>query len=231
MIEALLAMWPVPPGHTGQVPQATPTDHGWVEVKHLVAAGLLPPGTRLLPRPGRWDALQAVVMSDGTLELDGKVFQTPSGAGTHLRGGATNGWAFWRLEDGRKLADVRAAYGGERPAQGSSKPAFDWSSLHAILEALPDGSWTAYSDLADAVGTAPQPLGNHITSCEQCVNGYRVLTRDGRVAEAFRWSDPQDQRDPVMVLRGEGVVLPGGRADPSRRLSSDQLTDLVAGDQ
>ncbi|WP_375430161.1 DUF262 domain-containing protein [uncultured Friedmanniella sp.] len=230
MIQALLATWPVPEGHTGQVLHTAPTDQGWVEVKHLVAAGLLAPGTRLLPRPGRWGALEAVIMPDGNLELDGKIFQTPSGAGSHLRGGATNGWAFWRLEDGRKLADVRAAYRGEKPAQGSSEPAFDWSRLHAILEALPQGRWTAYSELADAVGTAPQPLGNHITSCQQCVNGYRILTHDGRVAEAFRWSDPQDHRDPALVLQAEGIFLLGGRADPSRRLSSDDLTDLVEAD-
>jgi alkylated DNA nucleotide flippase Atl1 len=228
MIQALLATWPVPQGHTGQFVHAAPTDQGWVEVKHLVAAGLLAPGTRLLPRPGRWGALEAVVMPDGTLEVDGKTFQTPSGAGSHLRGGATNGWAFWRLEDGRKLADVRATYRGEKPGQAAPKPLFDWSRLHAILEALPEGSWTAYSELADAVGTAPQPLGNHITSCQQCANGYRVLTRDGSVAEAFRWSDPRDHRDPAQVLHEEGIILLGGRADPSRRLSSDDLSALVA---
>lgn len=173
MIDALLATWPVPEGHTGPVVHQAPTDQGWVQIKHLVAAGLLSPGTRLLPRPGTWAATEAVVGADGTLQLDGKAFQTPSGAGSHLKGGATNGWAFWRLEDGRKLADVRAVFRGEKPGQQSSKPPFDWSRLHAILEAVPEGRWTAYSDLADAVGTAPQPLGNHITTCQQCANAHR----------------------------------------------------------
>lgn len=56
-----------------------PSDHGWVEIKHLVAAGLLPAGTRLLPRPGPWQS--ALVRSDGMMEVDSKMFHTPSGAG------------------------------------------------------------------------------------------------------------------------------------------------------
>ena len=86
MINALLATWPVPDGHAGQVLQPTPSDQGWVEVKHLVVAGLLSPGTRLLPRPGQWAPTEAVISEDGTLTIDGKTFQTPSGAGRHVKG-------------------------------------------------------------------------------------------------------------------------------------------------
>jgi hypothetical protein len=48
------------------------------------------------------------------LEVDGTIFQTPSGAGNHVKGTATNGWAFWRLKDGRKLADILTVYRGEK---------------------------------------------------------------------------------------------------------------------
>nr|WP_272955948.1 DUF262 domain-containing protein [Actinopolymorpha rutila] len=228
IIDALLKTWPVPEGHLGQVVHAADTDQGWVEIKHLVAAGLLTPGTRLLPRPGSWAPTEAVISEDGTLKVDGNVFQTPSGAGRHVKGAVTNGWTFWRLDDGRKLADVRAVYRGAKPEQDKARPAFDWSRLHAILEALPEGNWTAYGDLADAVGTAPQPLGNHITTCPQCANAHRVLTHDGQVAEAFRWADPGDHRDPVEMLRAEGVPFTAGKADPGKRLNSDDLTGLVA---
>ncbi len=228
MIEALLATWRVPAGHTGQVLHTAPFDQAWVELKHLVATGLLTPGTRLLPRPGAWAPLEAIVMPGGTLQLDGKTFQTPSGAGNHLRGGATNGWAFWRLEDGRKLADIRAVYRGEKPEQKKSSPPFDWSRLHAILEALPDGRWTTYGDLADAVGTAPQPLGAHVTNCEQCANAHRILTHHARVAPNFAWSDPDDHRDPEQMLQAEGVSFIDGKADPAKRLTSDDLSALVA---
>lgn len=64
----------------------------------------------------------------------------------------TNGWWFWSLPDGRRLRDVRAGYTGQDPKKAA--PSFDWSALHAILEALPAGHWTTYGSLADAVGTA-----------------------------------------------------------------------------
>jgi alkylated DNA nucleotide flippase Atl1 len=124
-------------------------------------------------------------------------------------------------------SDLRAAYQGDKPEQ-QARPPFDWSGLHSILEALPEGSWTTYGDLADAVGTAPQPLGRHIVECAQCANAHRVLTHDGRVAEQFRWPDPSDTRDPQTMLQNEGVAFSGPNADPDKRLSGDDLT-LIAG--
>ena len=227
MIDALLATWPVPEGHTGQVLHTTPSDQGWVEVKHLVAVGLLPAGTRLLARPGRWATTEAIVGVDGRLEVDGQLFDTPSGAGKHVKGAITNGWMFWQLEDGRRLADVRSVYRGEQPEQKKSSPPFDWTRLHAILEALPEGRWTTYGDLADAVGTAPQPLGSHVTDCVQCANAHRVLTHHARFSPGFTWSDPEDHRDPEQMLQAEGVAFTGGKADPAKRLTSDDLTALV----
>lgn len=230
MIEALLATWPVPAGHAGRVVDPVATDEPWVNLKQLLAAGLLIEGDELMSRPGQWADTVAYVLADGRLELQGRTFDTPSGAGGSVRGGATNGWKFWRLVDGRTLADLRAEYRGEQPAPAGGDGVFDWSRLHALLEALPSGQWTSYGDLANAVGTAPQPLGNHITSCTQCVNAHRVLTTDGRVADAFRWADPEDRRDPAQLLRGEGVPFARDRAAGTRRLSSDGLAALVSQD-
>lgn len=43
----------------------------------------------------RW----ATVRRDGRIRYDGKIFDTPSGAATHIRGGkATNGWVWWLFE-------------------------------------------------------------------------------------------------------------------------------------
>lgn len=226
MIEALLTTWPVPEGHQGQVAQPTGADQTWVEIKHLVSAGLLTPGTKLFPRTGQWEATEAVVREDGTLCVGSTVLDTPSGAGKYVKGRDTNGWFFWRLEDGRKLADVRAVYRGEKPAE-NARPEFDWSRLHRILEALPEGSWTTYSDLADVVGTAPQPLGKHVATCKQCSNAHRVLTSEGRVAEAFAWLDPEDNRNPGQVLRAEGIPFADGIADPDKRVASDDLGALA----
>lgn len=229
MIDAVLATWPVPAGHEGQISLPVTADQGWVELKHLVAAGLLAPGTKLAPRPGQWTSAPAVVQGDGTLLLDGRTFDTPSGAGKHVKGIATNGWGFWRLEDGRRLADVRSIFRGEKPAPRSAAMSSDWTTLHVVLEALPEGHWTTCADLADAIGTAPRPLGDHIRACVQCENAHRVLTGDGRVAEAFAWSDPEDGRDPVTTLRDEGLRFDDGRADPNKRLTSDALAAAGAG--
>lgn len=224
MIDVLLATWPVPAGHAGEVVDPHEKAAGWIQVKHLVDAGLLAPGTVLTPRPGAWDARTAVVTADGLLEVDGKVFDSPSGAGRHVKGAVTNGWSFWRTQDGRKLSDVRATYTGEDPAKSVAR--FDWSSLHAMLERVPEGSWTTYGSLADAVGTSPQPLGNHVSTCRQCTNPHRILRSDGKVASSFRWSDPDDPRDPWAMLEAEGA-LAGGGPDPARELTSDDLQKLV----
>ena len=224
MIDVLLATWPTPEGHQGAVVDPHEKAAGWIQVKHLVEAGLLTPGTELTPRSGPWQAHQAKVRPDGLLELAGKTFESPSGAGRYIKGSATNGWSFWRLADGRRLLDVRAVYTGTDPAKATST--FDWSALHTILEALPVGYWTAYGSLADAVGTAAQPLGNHVSTCQHCSNVHRVLKSDGTVAAHFRWSDPTEERDPMEMLRAEGALV-DGKPDPARELSSDDLQVLI----
>jgi alkylated DNA nucleotide flippase Atl1 len=224
MIGVLLATWPVPDRHKGIVVDPEEKSSGWIQVKHLVDAGLLAPGTTLTSRTGAWGTATAVVRPDGLLDVDGKTFESPSGAGRYVKGSASNGWWFWRLPDGRKLRDVKAAYTGQDPkktAQG-----FDWSGLHAILEAVPAGHWTTYGSLADAVGTAAQPLGAHVATCQQCTNAHRILKGRGTVAPSFRWSDPDDDRDPMEMLRAEGALI-NGKPDPARELSSDELQVLI----
>lgn len=104
---------------------------------------------------------------------------------------------------------------------------FDWSLTHSILSAIPDGKWTSYHYLAEAVGTVPQAIGNHVGWCTQCVNGHRVLTWDGRVADQFHWSDPEDDRKPIEVLQGEGVRFINNVADREQQLVLEDLLALV----
>jgi alkylated DNA nucleotide flippase Atl1 len=224
MIDVLLATWPVPADHDGVVVDPHEKSAGWIQIKHLVEAELLTPGTVLTPRAGAWEARTALVRPDGLLEIDGKTFDSPSGAGRYVKGSVTHGWWFWSLPDGRRLRDVKAIYKGSDPAKAS--PRFDWSALHTILEALPMGQWTTYGTLADAVGTAAQPLGAHVATCEQCSNAHRILKSGGGVAPNFRWSDPEDRRDPTEMLRAEGAFV-NGKPDPGRELSSDDLQALV----
>jgi alkylated DNA nucleotide flippase Atl1 len=223
MTDVLLATWPVPAGHEGVVVDPHEKSAGWIQVKHLVEAGLIKPGSVLDPRDGAWQSRTALVRADGLLEVDGKTFDSPSGAGRYVKGSITNGWSFWKLPDGRKLLDVRAIYTGE---SAKSAQHFDWSGLHSILELIPAGHWTTYGSLADAVGTAPQPLGNHVATCQQCSNAHRILKSNGTIAANFIWTDPADNRDPMDMLLAEGAVV-NGKPDPARELTSDQLQALI----
>jgi hypothetical protein len=120
MVDALLATWPVPDGHVGTVTGRTASQHADASLKDLVVAGLLPPGTRLKARPGPWGQVECTVLANGDLELDGKTYSSPSGAGRQVRKGSTNGWRFWELPDGRRLRDVRALLGQRKQEPASS---------------------------------------------------------------------------------------------------------------
>lgn len=110
LIDALLKTWPVPADHVGQVvdPQAKAGE--WIEIKHLLEAGLLASGDRLVATHRDFTGATATIHRDGHLEVDGRRYATPSAAAKSLREKATNGWYFWGLGDGRRLRDVRAEF-------------------------------------------------------------------------------------------------------------------------
>jgi uncharacterized protein with ParB-like and HNH nuclease domain/alkylated DNA nucleotide flippase Atl1 len=109
----------------------------------------------------------------------------------------------------------------------TERDGFDWSMTHSILAAIPVGKWTSYYQLAEAVGTAAQPLGGHMNTCGNCPNPHRVLTWDGRVAESFEWGDSDEQRHPSEILAEEGVQFVDNRADKSQQLLVEDLLALV----
>ncbi len=114
------------------------------------------------------------------------------------------------------------------PGVAEQSLGFDWARLHAAIATIPDGRWTAYADLAALAGTAAQAVGNHIATNPSLAKAYRVLTIDGRVSEGFRWAHPEDDRDPVEVLRAEGVQFDDtGHALPEGRLTADDLQALL----
>jgi uncharacterized protein with ParB-like and HNH nuclease domain/alkylated DNA nucleotide flippase Atl1 len=113
--------------------------------------------------------------------------------------------------------------GVEEPEEGR-----DWSRLHAALAALPPGTWTSYSDLAELIASHQVPVGQHLANTPDLPNAYRVLTTKGRVSPNFRWLDPSDKRDPREVLEAEGVTFDAdGRADPEQRLNATDLAELI----
>ncbi|MBK8003912.1 MAG: DUF1524 domain-containing protein [Gemmatimonadetes bacterium] len=112
LIDAVLAIWPVPQGHTVHIDRAQTDSSITVEIADLIGAGHIAVGQSLYSRPGKYGGFTGKVLSDGRIEVGGQVFDTPSSAGQAIRGKPTNGWHFWRLEPSgrRSLKEVRAEY-------------------------------------------------------------------------------------------------------------------------
>lgn len=133
------------------------------------------------------------------------------------------------LERGQRLC-VQAARIWPAPIPGIGAPdddGFDWRRIDAAVEAIPEGHWTAYLDLAELGGTAPMPVGSYVSGASHLAHVYRVLSASGELSSGFRWADPADTRDPLALLRDEGVTFDGGFADQALRLNAADLAALV----
>jgi len=104
----------------------------------------------------------------------------------------------------------------------------DWELVRRVVEALPEGTWTSYGDLAELIGTGPRQVGAFMRDAGP-TRAYRVLTAGGTVSEGFRWSDGHSGRDVPDLLRDDGVTVSvKGRADRSQRMSVYDLKLLAA---
>ena len=213
-------------------------------VLRLVSAGSIPDGTPLMLRPttevtpevraaieawvnqdprrgrARWynDRRQPLAWEyDGgryrPTEIVRRILADAAGVQRSPRGPA-----WWVLEDGRDLPTVAGV---------PERSTFDWAELHQAMAAIPTGRWTTYGELAALVGTAAQPLGQHIQHCPACPNAQRVLGADGKPRPGFSWGDPKETRGQQEMLEAEGVGFSSGAADPSRHLDTATLAALV----
>ncbi|MEV3936044.1 MGMT family protein [Glycomyces sp. NPDC049804] len=104
----------------------------------------------------------------------------------------------------------------------------DWERVRRVVEALPEGTWTSYGDLAELIGTGPRQVGAYMRD-GNVTRAYRVLTAGGTVSEGFRWADGRTGRDVPDLLRADGVTVTAkGRADQSQRMSVYDLKLLAA---
>lgn len=186
MIDRILAEWPAPPGHKVQLVDGRARAFAWIQLKDLVNAGLLQPGTTLYPRPEKWSGLEATVTAAGQVSYDGQVFDSPSGAASYIEGRASNGWHFWRLADGRRLADLRALYDGTA-SSGSA-----WQDqLHMLLELLPEDRWTSADALGESLGVAARVVAEHMEECAAC-RGWAALWGKGSDRDETRFLGGND---------------------------------------
>ncbi|MFG3340465.1 MGMT family protein [Glycomyces sp. NPDC048151] len=104
----------------------------------------------------------------------------------------------------------------------------DWERVRRVVEALPEGTWTSYGDLAELIGTGPRQVGAYMRD-GNVARAYRVLTAGGTVSEGFRWADGRTGRDVPDLLRADGVAVSAkGRADRAQRMSVYDLKLLAA---
>ncbi|MEV0597173.1 DUF262 domain-containing protein [Nonomuraea cavernae] len=127
-----------------------------------------------------------------------------------------------------RLAD-RAITIWPGPDESSREPApsRDWTLLYKALAALPPSTWTSYSDMAELIGSHPVPVGVHLATVP-ALNAHRVLTKQGKPSESFRWIDPDDDRDVHDVLRAEGIAFDeNGGASTDQHISARELAHLL----
>ena len=112
MIDAILAIWPVPAGHRSAFQPEPRVVHRRVELADLIAAGVLTAGATLWPRARKHSHRSATVLVDGQIDVDGVLFQSPSEAAKALSGGPMNGWWFFLVdrETKKSLKTVRREY-------------------------------------------------------------------------------------------------------------------------
>lgn len=205
LIDVLLHIWPAPDGHFGQVVDPRDKSQDWVEIKDLVASGLLMPGTRLTARQGSWTAREALVRDDGMLEVGGQLFGSPSGAGRHVKGSVTNGWTFWSLPDGRRLIDVRSAFRGEKPKDGSwtaALPRIEWADED--LDDYAKGSTELTLRLLDHVATArPDELLTGSDFAAIGVSSEQVAGVTGAMARKV-YNDCERSNPPIEFVEFDG---------------------------
>jgi len=118
LIDMILQIWPVPTG-LSNINRLAVDDSTNVTIADLIKLGHLKPGEVLVGGRTRFSHLRAIVLPDGNLEVDGKIFESPSGAGkeaTKLK--AVNGWAFWKVgsETGPRLNAFRRQVLGQDAA-------------------------------------------------------------------------------------------------------------------
>ena len=108
LVDDILAIWPVPRGHTNEGRRGG-SDPSGITVKDLIASGLLQPGQKLVGAAPKFRHFTATVLADGRIDVDGSPYDTPSGAGKATAKRNVNGWSYWRLDKdgGQKLIELR----------------------------------------------------------------------------------------------------------------------------
>jgi hypothetical protein len=113
LIEAIIQIWPVPPGHkSGFSPDRKPRLRKKVHLSDLINAGKLTPGMMLFPARKRYSDKVATLLADGQVEVDAVAYGGPSEAASAITGKRTGGWWFFLTDQASRtsLRKIRRDY-------------------------------------------------------------------------------------------------------------------------
>lgn len=112
MAAAIIEIWPVPVDHKSGFGKSEDRPRQRVGLADLIGAGLLDPGTTVYARRKAHSDRTATILPDGRVDVDGEVFDTPSGAARSISGKNQNGWWFFLLDpvSRRSLSDLFQEY-------------------------------------------------------------------------------------------------------------------------
>jgi hypothetical protein len=112
LIDVITKVWGVPDGYKARAERAERRPARKLELADLIGAGLIEEGASLCARGRRAAGRTAAVLSDGSLEVDGVRYASPSGAARVVAGRNVNGWGFWLVDpkSKRSLHDLWQEY-------------------------------------------------------------------------------------------------------------------------
>jgi hypothetical protein len=112
LILEILDVWRVPTGYKSSTVRNVVLLTHSVDLSDLLSAGTISVGQKIFPVAPNLREHIGQVLPDGRIDVNGLIFETPSGAAYHLRKKATNGWSFWLtdLQTKRSLASIRREY-------------------------------------------------------------------------------------------------------------------------
>lgn len=125
MVETVLKIWPTPPGHTITLDNPIPSLQSKIELVDLISSGHLQPGMKLYARRKDLTDKYVTLMSDGRLDYEGRLYNSPSAAAKAITSLSTNGWWFLlsdrvnRTSLKEVLQEYRDDFGEESSEDGS----------------------------------------------------------------------------------------------------------------
>lgn len=112
LAKTIIEIWPVPPEHKSGFGRSESQPKRRVSLADLIGAGLLASGTVLYARPKMHKGQQAIVLSDGRIDVGGSFFDSPSGVARFIKKRKANGWWFFNVgqKEGIALAELLQEY-------------------------------------------------------------------------------------------------------------------------